>query len=405
MTTKWNLCPCIKSYSERPKSLWRSHWRRTEANTIAIVTPFSSAEIEVSATTEDVTSETMAIESRTVECSFIFLTLPFTHFHASPIALKYTSGMLFKLIAATLALALQVCDTALAAESDPLGSLPLKVMTFNLRTTLANDPCPAGCWEQRKHRIQQMLSNYVPDFIGTQEGAPDQIEFLENDLQYGSVGECAGDCQWNERNSIFYVQDRWQLLENTTFALSDTPEQIPSNTWNLEYLRAAVLARFQLKQVGSESVTICMLNTHFDITRGHEQSALLVTQRLAQFCRPRDVVFMTGDLNAPPTESAVQYLIGEAALNGSSTPIPLYETFLASNIAGPTWIGSSFGNETYGSKLDYILTRRGDTRTALRSAHVIVDTFDGFSCSDHAVLQSEFRIGDASAVVDVSSEH
>jgi hypothetical protein len=127
--------------------------------------------------------------------------------------------MLFKLIVATLTLALQVSDATLAAESDPVGSLPLKVMTFNLRTTLANDPCPSGCWEQRKHRIQQMLAKYAPDLIGTQEGAPDQIKFFQNNLQYGSVGECAGDCQWNERNSIFYVQDRWQLLENTTFAL------------------------------------------------------------------------------------------------------------------------------------------------------------------------------------------
>lgn len=95
----------------------------------------------------------------------------------------------------------------------------LKVMSFNLRTSIAKDPCPSGCWDQRKWRVKQLVEKYAPDLIGTQEGAPDQIEFFQSQLSFASTGECAGDCQWNERDSIFYKADRWDLLETSTFAL------------------------------------------------------------------------------------------------------------------------------------------------------------------------------------------
>ncbi|GLD92895.1 hypothetical protein PINS_up001474 [Pythium insidiosum] len=108
----------------------------------------------------------------------------------------------------------------LSLASAQLGAPPsLKVMSFNLRTTLARDPCPGGCWEQRKWRTKQLLDRYQPDLIGTQEGAPDQIAFFQNELGFTGFGECAGACDGNERNSIFYRANRWQLLEGSTFAL------------------------------------------------------------------------------------------------------------------------------------------------------------------------------------------
>lgn len=109
--------------------------------------------------------------------------------------------------------------TDVSGFSTDFDEAPLKIMSFNLRTSLANDPCPQGCWSERKDRIQQMLAKYQPDFIGTQEGAPDQIAYFQDDLGYASIGECSGECRWNERDSIFYSPDRWELLENKTFAL------------------------------------------------------------------------------------------------------------------------------------------------------------------------------------------
>ncbi|GMF29162.1 unnamed protein product [Phytophthora lilii] len=215
----------------------------------------------------------------------------------------------------------------------PLASTQLKVMSFNVRTSLANDKCPSGCWEQRRWRAKQLVEKYEPDLIGTQEGAPDQIEFFTSNMSYASLGECAGECKWNERDSIFYKPERW------------------------------------------------------------EQSSVLVAQRLSETCQEGDAVFLTGDLNAIPTTAAVKYLGNEMPLNGSYTPIPMYDSLTAAGASNATWIGSGFGNHTWEPfKFDYILTR-DDAETCLQSASVLVDLFDEYSSSDHAVPISEFCLG------------
>ncbi|EGZ26259.1 hypothetical protein PHYSODRAFT_555716 [Phytophthora sojae] len=269
-------------------------------------------------------------------------------------------------------------------------STQLKIMTFNVRTSLANDKCPSGCWEQRRWRAKQLVDKYEPDLIGTQEGAPDQIKFFTSNLSYASLGECAGECKWNERDSIFYKPERWEVLGNSTFALSDTPEVLGSNTWNLEYLRAAVIARLRDRVT---SQVVCILNTHYDITRGQNQSSVLVAQRMSEYCQDGDAVFMTGDLNAIPTSPAVKYLAGDIPFNGSYTPIPLYDSLMAAGAGNATWIGSGFGNHSWEPyNFDYIFTR-DDKEKCLQNASVLVDLFDGYSSSDHAVPISEFCLG------------
>lgn len=170
---------------------------------------------------------------------------------------------------------------------------------------------------------------------------------------------------------------------------SDTPEVIGSNSWGLEYLRAAVLARFKHRASGN---TVCILNTHYDISRRQTDSSVLVAKRMASYCKSTDTVVMMGDLNATPETPQIKYLSGAAALNGGNTPFPMYETLSAAGAGGGTWIGQSFSNQLTGTKYDYIFSRR-DENHCLRSAKVINDLFNGFSVSDHAVVQSEFTIG------------
>lgn len=131
---------------------------------------------------------------------------------------------------------------ALSAHAKSGSGCSLNVMSFNLRTSLANDPCPSGCWEQRKERIRQMLGEYGPDLIGTQEGAPDQIAYFQEELGYDSIGECAGECKYNERDSIFYHSERWGLLDNKTYALVRA-YCTPSDARSYESNSAVVVAR------------------------------------------------------------------------------------------------------------------------------------------------------------------
>ncbi|GMG17936.1 unnamed protein product [Phytophthora fragariaefolia] len=135
-----------------------------------------------------------------------------------------------------------------------------------------------------------------------------------------------------------------------------------------------------------------MLNTHFDISLGQLQSAVLVAKRLSERCQPGDTVLMTGDLNAVPQSAAVMYLSNQGPIDGVYTPIPLYETLAEVGAGGPTWIGPSFGDHPVDCKFDYIFSRRDD-HTCLRNATILIDTFGGYSSSDHAVPMSEFCLG------------
>jgi endonuclease/exonuclease/phosphatase family metal-dependent hydrolase len=170
---------------------------------------------------------------------------------------------------------------------------------------------------------------------------------------------------------------------------SDTPDVIPSNTWSLEYLRAAVLGRFT--DIESAQV-VCMLNTHYDITRGQNQSSELVARLLGDFCANGDGVIMTGDLNALPESPAVRYLVGEGSIDGSISSLPLFDTLTAAGEGGGTWIGGSFNGNITGGKIDYILTPVNG-QVCLQSAKIINDTYGGFACSDHAAVQSSLCIG------------
>lgn len=170
---------------------------------------------------------------------------------------------------------------------------------------------------------------------------------------------------------------------------SDTPDVIPSNTWNLEYLRAAVLGRF----ADTQSVqVVCMLNTHYDITRGQTQSSVLVAKLLSHFCADNDVVVMTGDLNALPESPAVRYLVGYSSVDGSVSPLPLFDTLSAAGAGGGTWIGGAFNGKITGGKIDYILTPVNG-QACLQGAKLVNDTYGGYSCSDHAAVQSSLCLG------------
>jgi endonuclease/exonuclease/phosphatase family metal-dependent hydrolase len=154
-----------------------------------------------------------------------------------------------------------------------------------------------------------------------------------------------------------------------------------------------VIARFESKYSGN---TLCMLNTHYDMSIGHEQSSVLVASRIAQYCQSFDTVVMTGDLNTPPNTPAMQYLQGNSYLSSSKTPIPMYETLTAAGAGGATWIGDSFSDRLTDVKFDYIFARR-DPQTCVQDGKVIKDLFGGYSSSDHAAIMSKFCIGNACA--------
>ena len=60
-------------------------------------------------------------------------------------------------------------------------SNPLRIMSFNIRTELANDP-GAKNWHQRKAVVLKLIQNNAPSLIGLQEATQEQHHYLQKGL-------------------------------------------------------------------------------------------------------------------------------------------------------------------------------------------------------------------------------
>jgi len=56
----------------------------------------------------------------------------------------------------------------------------LKVMTYNIRLDVASDG--ENAWEHRRFFMVTLIKFYEPDILGIQEGLPQQVLFLQKNL-------------------------------------------------------------------------------------------------------------------------------------------------------------------------------------------------------------------------------
>ncbi len=100
----------------------------------------------------------------------------------------------------------------------------LDVMTYNIRYDNPGDV--PNNWDNRKEFLISQLRFYAPDVFGTQEGLVHQLKDIDRGLEayaYFGVGRDHGDDR-GEFTAIFYNTNKLDLLEESTFWLSPTPE-------------------------------------------------------------------------------------------------------------------------------------------------------------------------------------
>ncbi|MBQ9098720.1 MAG: endonuclease/exonuclease/phosphatase family protein [Clostridia bacterium] len=171
----------------------------------------------------------------------------------------------------------------------------ISVMSQNVRC--ANDG-NGNDIADRKVRLQQLVTDYDPDLLGTQEVTAKWMEIFEEyfGADYGMVG-CSRDganAKSGEWNTILYKKARFDLLESGTFWLTDTPNEA-SMTEGALCRRICTWAILKDKLTEQE-VLFC--NTHLD----HSNDTVRDDQAkyLMQFINSHNgqyPVFLTGDFN------------------------------------------------------------------------------------------------------------
>ena len=179
----------------------------------------------------------------------------------------------------------------------------LVVVTFNIRYDNPNDG--TNSWENRVPLIESWFREEMPDLIGMQEVRHNQLLDLENILpDYAYVGTGRDDGkQGGEYTPVFFRKDRFNLIEDSQFWLSETPEVPGSKGWDAAITRIVTWAKFKHVTSGKE---FYLFNTHFD-HRGvtaREMSPLLLSQKIQSIAGESPVI-LTGDFNIRKNNSTL----------------------------------------------------------------------------------------------------
>jgi endonuclease/exonuclease/phosphatase family metal-dependent hydrolase len=209
----------------------------------------------------------------------------------------------------------------------------LKVMTYNLRYDTPSDG--VNEWGKRKQKVINLLNKYNPDILGVQEALLNQIKDItgaRKDYTFVGVGRDDGR-QAGEYSAIIFKKDRFQLVDQNTFWLSETPEEIGSKSWDAAITRIATWAILIDKETSRK---FAVINTHFDHigTEARQKSAELLKTRAADLGHDIPVI-VTGDFNSERNESPYQTLVDGSLIeliDPVANPEGTYCTFIVNSI-------------------------------------------------------------------------
>jgi endonuclease/exonuclease/phosphatase family metal-dependent hydrolase len=276
---------------------------------------------------------------------------------------------------------------ACRTDKDLSAKVPIHVMSFNIRLNTPADS--ANAWPHRKDMVASMMRFHHADLTGVQEALQDQMDDLANLLpEFGWVGVGRDDGkEAGEYSAIFYLKDRFAVLEQKTFWLSEAPEKPGSMGWDAACVRIVTCAKFRDKKTGKE---FYHFNTHFDHLgeKARQESAKLLLQKIGEMTKGEPVIG-SGDFNT--TEDSPVYKILTAASTGDSianAPILLRDARYVSSQPhhGPDWTFHGFETVLDRPKLDYIFVSKN---VQVERHGVLSDRWNGRYPSDHLPVLAE----------------
>lgn len=255
-----------------------------------------------------------------------------------------------------------------------LFSQNLTVMTYNIRLDYEGDG--ENVWDNRKERMINQIKFYEPDLFGIQEGKPNQVDYLEQNLEaydYIGVGRDDGK-RAGEFSAIYYKTTNYRLLEDSTFWLSPTPEK-PSVGWDAALPRVCTYGSFERI---ADGLKFMLFNSHFDHIgeTARVESMKLILSQIKKLNTENLPVILMGDFNVEPHEAPIAEMKRQ-----------LKDTREVSRIAfGPDATFNAFQwNETPQRRIDYIAVN--DKIQVLKYA-VLTDSYDQKYISDHFAVVS-----------------
>lgn len=182
----------------------------------------------------------------------------------------------------------------------------LNIMTYNIRLDTQSDG--DNRWDLRKNELLKQITSNKVDVIGIQEGLPNQVFYIDSILvkySYVGVGRDDGKNK-GEFSAIFFNKNKYKLLIENTFWLSETPNN-PSLGWDAAFPRVCTYA---LLSDNKTNKSFWVFNTHYDhigdIAR--KESSKLILQKIKELNTENLPVILMGDFNLTEENDAIQYI-------------------------------------------------------------------------------------------------
>ena len=251
----------------------------------------------------------------------------------------------------------------------------IKVMTLNIRYDNPGDSIYA--WPKRVQQICNFIKDEKPDILGMQGVLWNQYKVLDSILTaYSSVGVGRDDgAREGEMNPVFFRKEKFDMVRNITFWLSDTPEIPGSKGWGASLPH--ILTWLELVRKNSHKHFFCF-NTHFahDSDSARLMSSKLLLKDINTIAEGFPFI-LTGDFNMPPTST------GYSILTGPDESVPLLKdsyVITEKRPSGPTFTFNGFSDKLKTGRIDYVFVKNGmkilDYRTIIKKEH-------GIYISDH----------------------
>lgn len=176
------------------------------------------------------------------------------------------------------------------------------VMSFNLR--LEGDEGDRA-WALRQPLVADIINEYRPLFVGTQEGKHGQLQGLQSKLDgYAYVGVSRRGNTEDEYSALFYDTERVEAVQNGNFWLSEAPDVAGSTLPASGHPRMVTWGEFKVD--GAERSTF-VFNTHVaeQPELSAKQTAILLEQ-IGKMGLDDAEVIITGDFNVSRTPEAIK---------------------------------------------------------------------------------------------------
>lgn len=267
-------------------------------------------------------------------------------------------------------------DNTLIQGFEPKGEYSMRVMSFNIRCTNVG----TASWKDRIDIVSQTMLNSEADSIGVQEATTEWMETLRETVgeKYACVGVGRDDGKdGGEHSAVFYLKDKYDVIDSGTFWLSETPEK-PSRGWDAACNRVCTWVHLKDKTTGDEYVH---MNSHFDHVgiSARKNSVDLIIERAKQFT---DIpVVFTADMNVKEGSDNYNQFVNSDFFADTKYLAPDTMSYCTYHDTKPERHADDV--------IDYVMINDGFDAIAYK---VVTDGIDGRFVSDHYPVYADVVI-------------